>query len=380
MDIRKKIKYGYILGVILLVVIAAYLVERLKPDAQTPVFISLDSQKELSVRFSLFNTYSIKLLPVNPESNIQIIRNNYPGNLLIIKLDDDLKVYELQNNKNFQINVDKNISYRTIDIDEDTVVELHLNIPSTPFVMSETPDVSVSTLQSTMNIIKTPSAAGALKAAFDEIDKQFQNTLKSGIAFNKPEQMKKDETTSIELILNPSLSESDLATQIIERGNFITSTADPDVLIAPNGGMVTVQTSQIEITQRTKTVLLPQDPEAFIVKDMHDNPEQVISSVETTAWRWSVTAKKEGSQTLELVIYQLVKYDGKDYWHEVETYKANILVEVTAMDRVKSWNWYSIIGAVVAVVGSVLGVWKWLDERKKKVAENKSSAPVRRIK
>ncbi len=245
---------------------------------------------------------------------------------------------------------------------------------------ANSPTPTVTKIGTQPSFTPTVNATQALQSAFDEIDIQLKKTLKGNIAFNKPEQMKWDETSIIELILSPSLSESALATQVVERGNLATSTAEPGVLVSPNGETVTVQTSQIEITPRMKAVLLSQDLEAFTVKDMHDNAEQVVSTVETTTWRWSVTAKKEGSQTLELVIYQLVKYDGKEFWHEVETYKANIVVEVTAMDRFKSWNWYSIIGAVVAVVGSVLGVWKWLDERKKKAAESKPSVPVRRIK
>jgi hypothetical protein len=112
---------------------------------------------------------------------------------------------------------------------------------------------------------------------------------------------------------------------------------------------------------------------------MHDNAEQVISSTETTTWRWSVTAEKEGSQTLELVIYQLVKYDGKEFWHEVETYKADIVVEVTLGDRIKSLDWYWIAGFIVTLIGVILGIWKWLDERKKSAAESKPT-PIRRIK
>lgn len=212
----------------------------------------------------------------------------------------------------------------------------------------------------------TPNITMTMQAAFSEIDVQFQSKLRSNIAFNKPEQMDKNQTTTIEFILNPSLSAPILATQIAVQGGFVTSTAEPDVLIAPNGETVTIITSQIEITPRMKAVLLPQDPEAFMVTEMHDNAEQVVSSVDTTAWRWSVTAKKEGSQTLELVIYQLVKYDGKEFWHEVETYKANIVVEVTMGDRIRAMDWYWIAGFIVTLGGVIFGVWKWLDERKKK--------------
>jgi hypothetical protein len=231
-------------------------------------------------------------------------------------------------------------------------------------------------------ILSTANPTMTIRAAFGEVDTQFQNTLKSNLAFNKPGQMKKDDTTTIELILNPSLSKADLATQLVDQGGFATSTAEPNVLIAPNGEKVTVTTSQIEITPRMKAVLLPQDPEAFTVTSMHDNAEQVVSSVTNTTWRWSVTAKKEGSQMLELVIYQLVKYDGKEFWHEVETYKANILVEVTPKEWFQSW-WAATIGAITAIAAIIISfqsICKWFEERKKKAAESEPPAPVRRIK
>lgn len=236
-------------------------------------------------------------------------------------------------------------------------------------------DTPVPSVTST-KAIKTPvpstpptlNPTQVLEMVFGEIDTQFKNSIKSNIAFNKPEQMQKDGTAIVELILNPSLSQSALATQLVDTGGLATSTAEPNVLIGPNGERVTVATSQIEITPRMKAELKPQDSEAFTVTVMHDNAEQVVSSVETTTWRWSVTAKKKGQQTLELVIYQLVKYDGKEFWHEVETYKADIVVEVTKAEQVKSW-WLTIIGtigAVTAVVISIQSIWKWFEERKKK--------------
>ncbi len=220
----------------------------------------------------------------------------------------------------------------------------------------------------TPHLSKTMNPTQLIQTAFNEIDGQFDRVLKGNIAFNKPEKIIKDETASIELILSPALSEYALATQVVERGDFVTSTAEPNVLISPSGERITVETSQIEITQRMKAVLLPQDPEAFTVKEMHDNAQQVVSAVEPTIWRWSITAKKEGRQTLELVIYQLVKYDGKDYWHEVQTYKTDIMVEVTKAERIKSW-WITVIGAigaVTAIVISIQSIWKWFEERKRK--------------
>jgi hypothetical protein len=248
-------------------------------------------------------------------------------------------------------------------------------------------EIGTSTSEATRTIVltptQTPNPAQILRAAFAEIDSQFNNSLKGNIAFNRPEQMKKGKTAIIELILNPSISESALATQVVEWGNLVTSTADPYMLIAPNGEIVSIETSQVEITPRMKAVLLSQDPESFIVQEMHDNAEQVVSSVNTTTWRWSVMAKKAGMQTLELVIYQLVKYDGKEFWHEVETYKANIIVEVTVADRVKSLDWKWIFATLLIPLAG--GLWAWWKNRDKKadvmqvkIVDEKKSPPKRK--
>lgn len=214
-------------------------------------------------------------------------------------------------------------------------------------------------------MLGTPTPNPTLQYAFNEIDRQLGNIMFGSVAFNKPDRMKRDETSTIELLLSPSLPVSSLATQVVENGNFIASTAQPSVLIAPNGETVTIETGQIEVSPRMKVVLLPQDPEAFTVTEMHDNAEQVIGSNETE-WRWVITARKEGLQTLELVIYQLVKYDGKEYWHEVETYKIDIVVEVSLGQRIQSLDWYWIAGFIITLIGAIIGVWKWVEERKKK--------------
>lgn len=239
-----------------------------------------------------------------------------------------------------------------------------LATPTTPKLPTRTPIVKIT---DTEEPTSKPDPTQTLQAAFEEIDRQFNNLTAGNIAFNKPERMMVGDVTVIELILSPSLSQSALATQLVDQGGFVTSTADAKLLISPSGNTVKVETGQIEITPRIKAVLLPQDSEAFIVEDMHDDPEQVVSTVETTTWRWSVAAKKQGSQTLELVIYQLVKYDGKEFWHEVETYKADIFVEVTTADQGESiLSIISSIGAVVTVIAAILGILKWFEDRKKK--------------
>ncbi len=244
---------------------------------------------------------------------------------------------------------------------------------STPFVVIiehlPTSDISASDPTSE---IPTPgiSVSGYAYINFlSEIDKQFETAIKANIAFNKPTQMKRDETTNVELILSPSWSEADLATRIVKRGGFVTSTAEPGKLVAPDGQTVTVETSEVEITPRMKAVLISVDPDAFILEKVHDSAEQIISSVDPTIWRWAVTAKKEGTQTLEMVIYRLIKYEGKEYWHEVQTYKTNIVVEVTPLQKIETWDWKWIASALL--IPLVVAAWGWLRNKKKKAGKDK---------
>ena len=217
----------------------------------------------------------------------------------------------------------------------------------------------------------TQNPTQTIREVFASVEEQIMRGIQGNIAFNKPEKMNTGETEIIELLLSPAKSQADLATQIVERRGLATSTAEPDVLIAPSGEIISVETSRVEITPRMKAVLVPYETDAFVIMAMHDNAEQVVTSSDLTAWRWSVTAKEEGSQTLELILYQLIKYDGKEFWHEVETYKADIVVEVTLADRVKSLDWKWIAGFILTLVGSVFGILSWQSSRKKKVEEDK---------
>ena len=239
-------------------------------------------------------------------------------------------------------------------------------LPANTILAGSTLYLPAAPSSATPSLPQTPDTTLTLQAAYEEIDQQFNSLLKANLAFNKPEQMKQGETSNIELILNSSLSEEELATQIVARGGFATSTAEPGTLVAPGGQFVSVETGQIEITPRMKAVLKAEDSAAFDIQEEHDSAEQVISTQEKTVWRWAVTAKKEGTQTLELVIYRLVKYDGKDYWSEVESYKAPIVVVVTLSQQIQALDWKWIAGFILTFVGSVLGVLSWLSNKKSK--------------
>ncbi len=220
----------------------------------------------------------------------------------------------------------------------------------------------------------TPNPTQALNSAFNEVDRQFQEVLSANIVYNVPESMKREETITIELLLNPSMSQAQLATQLVERSSFLTSTAEAGKLVTKAGGNIEVITSAVEITDRMKAVLQSQKPGAFEIQELHDSADQPISATDTTKWRWSVTAKEEGEHTLELVLNRLVKYEGKEYWVEVQSYRADIKVRVTAMQWLESQDWKWLLGILLTALLIPL-FFRWVDSRRKEAGEPVKSKP-----
>ena len=190
------------------------------------------------------------------------------------------------------------------------------------------------------------------------IDALLKQSARASIAYNAPSEMQIDETVTIELLLNPSLSEEQLKEQVTEPGNVQTS-------------------AEVEITPQMKAELIPANPEALAITPLHDDPIQVISGTETTKWSWFVTAKEEGTQKLRLVIYRLIKYENKEDWRVVESYQADIHIRVTLLTRIKSLGWEWIVGPLVALL-AISALWRWHDQKKRRGSLRKG-VPVREV-
>lgn len=210
-----------------------------------------------------------------------------------------------------------------------------------------------------------PNPTQALQAAREEAEEQLRN---SNIAYNKPVRMNKGDTTDVELLLNPSLSQADLGTMEAMRGAFVTSTAEPGKLIGSSGEEVVVTTANIEITDKMRAKLFSKNPNAFRI-DERSELEQVIRPNNTTLWRWSITANVEGPQTLELVLYRLIRYGDEETWTELETYRDDIIVDVSPIDRIRSLDWKWIIGIIVTML-LIPAFWRWFDKRKSNPYDN----------
>jgi hypothetical protein len=167
-----------------------------------------------------------------------------------------------------------------------------------------------------------------------QIDQLLKQSIQSSIAYNVPDAVTLDKAVTIELLLNPSVSPTQLASQIDEGGE--------------------VRTAIIDVTSMMKVELIPQDEEALRIQPIHADAIQPISSVDSTRWAWLVTGKKGGVQKLVLVIYRLIILEGDEYWREVESYQTEINVEVTVAQQLQTgWMWAA--GTLFALLlGAVL--------------------------
>jgi hypothetical protein len=181
---------------------------------------------------------------------------------------------------------------------------------------------------------------------FARIDQLLQQAMLASFAFSAPQTMRLGETVTLQLLVSPVAKPGQLATQVAGAGSTVTS-------------------GSLSVTPRMKAQLIAQDAGALQVRSLDDSPEQLIGATGTTHWHWWVTAREEGQQHLTLIVYRLVQYNGQDYWREVRTYQADIVIAVTLAQRVRSldWGWY---GGVFVTALLIPGFWRWMDGRRKR--------------
>ena len=211
----------------------------------------------------------------------------------------------------------------------------------------------------------------------EQVDAELRNALQGNFTYTAPSAMNLMETFTIELLINPSLSAKELATQIVENSGLVTSTAEPGVLLSTSGGEVKVVGSRVEITPLMKAVLIALDPQAFDIQPIHDNEVQVVGKNSTTSWRWLITAREGGVQKLILVIYRQVKIDKEVYWRSVQAYRAEITVDVTFDQWLASLDWKWIIGVLVTAL-LIPAFWRWLDRRNKQAEQSPRLKPKKK--
>lgn len=204
---------------------------------------------------------------------------------------------------------------------------------------------------STTNSSLEPSATGSPVPPtqtsgedLSAVDDILNEAMTASIAFNAPQVMKLKETKTIELLIDPAISEEEIVKQIEAEGP--------------------VQSGTIFVTPLTKVMLIAQDGQAFEIQPLHNSDIQPVDAHEgTTSWQWQVTAQKGGSQVLTVVVYRLIQFNGEGFWRQVESYRADINVEVALQQRILTFDWKWLIGLLFTSVIIPLFM-RWLDNRK----------------
>lgn len=193
-----------------------------------------------------------------------------------------------------------------------------------------------------------PSAGEApqptMREKMAEVDAQLADALSGNLAYNRPKDMQLEQTIVLQLLLSPEMSAQALQDRVTESGS--------------------VAGAEVSITPRMRAELQAPDSTAFTIQPLHVSPEQLVSTLEPTEWKWSVTALKEGTQRLRLMVYRLVEYEGKEYWRAVKEFEDVIQIEVTLGQRLARFDWYWLVG--IAITGLALPVFFiWLQRRRK---------------
>ena len=185
--------------------------------------------------------------------------------------------------------------------------------------------------------------SSSVEEQLEQIDQILGQSVQSSIAYNVPDTVTLDNTVTIELLLNPSVTPTQLASQITENG--------------------VVETALIDITPMMKAELIPPHEAGLVIRPIHADAVQIVSNVETTRWAWLVTGKKSGPQKMILVIYRLVKFEGQEYWREVKSYESEINVEVTWGQRLQSLGGVWTAAALILILFLAI-FWREVAQRR----------------
>jgi len=220
----------------------------------------------------------------------------------------------------------------------------------TPFLI---PSASDAVWMATGTALVQQSVENEIFSGLRGVDESLSQSMQSNISYSAPQEMRLSDTVTVSLDINPPKTPEQLSSELIGDQPGMTATEVPVIL------------PSVEITDRMYAELIPDDKDAFMILPIPANPEQLISSEESTRWEWQLTAHKPGPQRLTLVIYRLVRYTGLEYWRLVQTYDAEIHVEVTLSQRFAALDWKWIIGIVMTAL-LILASWRGINSRSKR--------------
>ena len=142
----------------------------------------------------------------------------------------------------------------------------------------------------------------------------------ASVAFNTPEHLSLDKTSTFELLLSMQDPVNELKQEISEAG-------------ARAG-------ARIRISEHMEARLTGQ---GFAVEAI-TSARQAVSATDVTRWRWEVTPTKSGRQRLHLTLTAIITVRGKSSERTVRTFERTLAIDVSLSARAKrfvenNWEW-----------------------------------------
>lgn len=201
----------------------------------------------------------------------------------------------------------------------------------------------------------SPSNPSVLQQhAYSVVDEILGTLEVANIGFNVPQEMHLDEAETIEARISLSLSSDKLATLLTSKG------------VSPR----TVETDRLKVSDVTEVRL--EGGKAFDIVPITAT-RQGIGYQGSTDWRWQVTPRQHGEQTLHLIVDAVITLDGRDVPRTVRTYDRPIQIQITYWQRARllgAENWRLVVGAVlVPLAGHGLRT-AWRKWRRRRTSSN----------
>lgn len=191
-----------------------------------------------------------------------------------------------------------------------------------------------------------PGVSGELAA----IDAAMAQAVVGSLVFDAPTSMALSETEEVRLLVSASMTEAELSALLEQDGRVVAGS--------------------LEVTPRMRAELIGQSPEAFEIRALHLEAEQLLGMESPAEWRWLVTPLKAGEQALLLTVARLVQFEGDDYWSAIESYRQPIEVTVTTAQRLAQIDWEWVVG--IGLTGILIpALWRLIDRRSRGPAAKK---------
>jgi TIR domain len=180
---------------------------------------------------------------------------------------------------------------------------------STPSVsVSPTVAASPSSAETSPSSSATASATNALEA----VDAALKKLDLGNIAFKVPERLPVQQHATVILLLSPTQNAAQL-TATLRQETAAGEKVESDERIQISGLMEAKLSGP-----------------AFDIRAITPEEPQMVSRTEPTEWKWDVTPKQAGQQSLHLTINAIVKFDGANHPRTIRSFDRTIQVEVPA--------------------------------------------------